>query len=201
MERDSRLDAWSARGLGPLSQTTEDWVRGFLAFEIGCELPAYLRDMFDRARACCVYGCYHYPLLTLGSEELYRFLESALREAAKEVGASKAVQGKPFAQLIEWAGSSGYLGNGEQGRWHAGRFLRNSASHKTRSSLVGPNDAMKTLQTTVELVETLFQRIRSASKTKKQAILYGPNRTFVDWCDAAVQPSCSMIGNENDCGM
>ena len=166
LERDPRLDGWSAQGLGFLSQTTEDWVRGFLAFEIGYELPAYLRDMFDRARACCVYGCYHYPLLTLGSEELYRFLESALREAAKEVGASKTVQGKSFAQLIEWAGNSGYLSSGEQGRWHAGRSLRNYASHKTRASLAGPNDAMKTLQTAVELVEALFRRIRSASKMK-----------------------------------
>ncbi|WP_319825825.1 hypothetical protein [Thalassovita sp.] len=165
LERDPRLDGWSVHGLGTISHTTEDWVTGFLSFEIGCELPAYLRDMFDRARACLVYGCYHYPLLTLGSEELFRFHESALREAVKEAGASKGVQNKPYTQLIEWAWQSGYLSDREQARWHASRSLRNSASHKVGACLVGPNDAAGTLHNTVELTETLFRRLRSTSRT------------------------------------
>lgn len=164
MERDRRLGGWSFDGLGASSQTTEAWVQGFLLFKLDTALPPYLLEAFDRAKACIVYGCYHYPLLTLGIEELFRFQESALREAAKEAEASKVVQKKKYAELIDWAWQHGYLKDDEKDRWHAGRSLRNSTSHKSGTMLLGPNDATRTLETTVDLTKALFARARSTQR-------------------------------------
>lgn len=165
LERDQRLDGWSAYGLGGLSHSTEAWVTNFLSFELDTDLPSYLIEMFDRAQACIVYGCYYYPLLSLGSEELFRFQESALREAAKESGASKAIQSTSYVKLIDWAWRNGLLNECERDHWHAARTLRNSASHKVGTILVGPNDAVSTLQTTVKLTRALFMQVRSTARS------------------------------------
>lgn len=166
MERDPRLDLWSIHGLGARTHPTEEWVNLLLSVKFEVKLPRYLYDMYERAQACIVYGCYHYPLFTLGTEELFRFSESALREAVKEAGASKSVQQKRFRPLIEWAHKNGYLTESAQSRWQASRELRNSTSHKDGPFLVGPNDALMQLSTSVELAEALFLSVRSSAQGK-----------------------------------
>lgn len=160
LERDSRLENWSVHGLGPYSHTTDTWVKLILSVKLPETLPSYLEEMFNRAQACMVYGCFFYPLFTLGTEELFRFAESALREAAKERKASKTVQSKKYGDLIEWAHKNDLLTESMRGRWHAGRSLRNSTSHKDSNFLVGPNDALGNLSTIAELTDELFQRVR-----------------------------------------
>jgi hypothetical protein len=161
VERDRRLDYWSTDGLGGRSHSTDEWVKIILSIRHQIELPEMLQDMFDRARACMVYGCYHYPLFTLGSEELFRFGESAFREAIKEFGASKTVLEKPYAQLQKWAHDHGLTDDDAAKRWKASRFLRNTTSHKDSTLLLGPNDALDQLYITVELTEALFEACRS----------------------------------------
>ncbi|WP_170332312.1 hypothetical protein [Ruegeria arenilitoris] len=165
LERDSRLDGWSVHGLGAFSHPTDAWVQMFLSIKPSEALPAYLQDMFDRAQGSMVYGCFYYPLFTLGIEELFRFSESALREAVKETGALKSVQKMKYAPLIDWAHDNDLLTDSMHGRWHAGRSLRNSTSHKDSSLLLGPNDAAGLLSTTAELTDTLFRVVRETSET------------------------------------
>lgn len=165
IKRDTRLDCWSVHGLGAMTHTTEDWVKMFLSVKHQIELPSMLQDMFDRAQACLVYGCYHYPLFTLGFEELFRFGESAFREAVKEFGASKTVVGKPYGQLQKWAHEQGLLDDDSERRWHASRSLRNSTSHKDSNLLLGPNDALNPLDVIIELTEELFKVCRASSQS------------------------------------
>ena len=168
MERDTRLDVWSVYGIGSGTHSTKDWVRMFLDIAIDVNLPEYLQGMFDRAKACIVYGCYHYPLFTLGVEELYRFGESAFREAVKETKPSDRILRSRFAALQKWALKQNLLDDESAKRWDALRKLRNSFSHKDSSHLVGPNDALRVLTTTKELTETLYQRCRADNFSEPQ---------------------------------
>lgn len=161
LQRDPRLDGWTVDGIGSFSHSTEDWVQMILSIEIQGSLPAALREIYEHAQSCMVYGCYHYSLFTLGSEELFRFNESALRAAISEMGASAAVLKKNYAKLIDWAKDEALIDPDSANRWHAGRQLRNSTSHKSETMLLGPNDALWQLSITKELTEAVFHSCRS----------------------------------------
>ena len=169
MERDTRLDVWSVNGIGSGTHSTRKWVRMFLDITIDVELPEYLQGMFDRAKACIVYGCYHYPLFTLGVEELYRFGESAFREAVKETNHSKFNPRSRFVDLQNWAIQQNLLDDEAAERWNALRTLRNSTSHKDSSLVVGPIDALRMLTIIKELTETLYQKCRADNFSESQS--------------------------------
>ncbi|WP_417261441.1 hypothetical protein [Celeribacter sp.] len=161
--RDIRLDGWSVNGIGQCSYPTDEWVRMFLEITIDVELPEYLQNMFERAQACIVYGCYNYPLFTLGLEELFRFCESAFREAVKETGISTSKM-KRYVDFQEWALRENVIDEAAAKQWGAARRLRNSVSHKEGELLLGPNDALNQLDTTKRLVEQLFMNCRNYEK-------------------------------------
>ncbi|SNZ07420.1 hypothetical protein SAMN06265368_0939 [Cohaesibacter gelatinilyticus] len=108
-----------------------------------------------------VYGCYHYPLFTLGKEELFRFGESAFREAIKEAKPPQSLLKKRYADLQTWAHEEGLINDDEARRWNASRQLRNFVSHKDGALLLGPNDALNQLDITKELTESLFINCRA----------------------------------------
>lgn len=164
LQRDSRLDVLSVAGLGPYTHTTDQWVGMILSIELDTLLPSELREIYSRAQAAMVYGCYHYPLFTLGCEELYRFQESSLRAAVGETGATARVLKMKYAVLVDWAKDAGFMDARMADRWHAGRWLRNSTSHKTKNMLLGPNDALQHLSVTKELTEALFDACRTLDR-------------------------------------
>ena len=164
LQRDPRLDVWSVNGFGPYSHSTEDWVEMILSFKFDISLPPFVESIYARAQSCMVYGCYHYPLFTLGIEELYRYLESALRAAVEEAGASSTVRKYPYAKLIIWAKNEGLIAPEKVSIWDAGRGLRNSTTHKSGPFLLGPNHALQDLKMAKELTEELFRTCRSRSQ-------------------------------------
>ncbi|MCV2882374.1 hypothetical protein [Actibacterium sp. XHP0104] len=164
LERDTRLDCWSVHGIGPYSHSTDDWVKMVLDVSLEVDLPPFLVEMFDRAQASMVYGCYYYPLFTLGIEELFRFGESAFREAVKEAEPCSSLNRKRYADLQKWASEAGLIDTATASRWNASRRLRNSVSHKDGAFLLGPNDALEQLDITKELVESLFINCRDYAR-------------------------------------
>ncbi len=169
LERDTRLDCWSVHGIGPYSHSTNDWVKMILDVSLDIDLPPFLAEMFDRAQASMVYGCYHYPLFTLGMEELFRFGESAFREAIKEAEPPRDLTKKRYVDLQKWASEEGLTDIAAASRWDASRQLRNSVSHKDGAFLLGPNDALNQLDITKELVEALFINCRNHAMRKVRA--------------------------------
>lgn len=168
LKRDTRLNNWSVYGLGGQSHPIEEWVKCILDVTLQVDLPPYLQEMFDRAQASMVYGCYHYPLFTLGIEELFRFGESAFLEAIKEAAPNKSFKKKNYAALQKWALDDGLINDATAKRWDASRHLRNSGSHKRNTMLLGPNDAINNLFVTKELTEALFASCRSRAKSVGQ---------------------------------
>lgn len=146
LERDHRLNGWTVHGLGGGSHQTEDWVDMILSLDLPIDAPEDLREIFERARAVIVYGCYHYPLFTLGVEELLRYNESLLRFALGKDGFDKNGQALRFAGLIDKAASKGLIATHDRQSWHSGRKARNSTTHKKKSILLGPNDALNALE-------------------------------------------------------
>ncbi len=157
LERDSRLDHLSVHGIGGFSHSTDEWVAMILSVELEISLPDFLDKMFRRAQSCMVYGCYSYPLFTLGIEELFRFGESAFAEAMKIADAPKAISRGKYFEQQEWAKSQGLMDDETARRWEASRRLRNSVSHKRGNFLLLPTDALRQLDTTKYLVENLFR--------------------------------------------
>lgn len=163
LERDPRLDNWSIYGLGSGWHTTEQWIGLLLSFELQRNIPDELQEMYRRAQACIIYGCYDYPLFTMGSEELFRFLESALKAALLAIGSPPNVLKRVFSQQIDWARANGLMGNATADRWHAARHLRNRVSHKADNMLFGPNEALMHLKSAKELAEGIFQASETCS--------------------------------------
>lgn len=159
LDRDPRLDFWTMGGIGPSSHTTENWVQMILNVGLSPTLPEELVEIYSRAQACMVYGCYHYPLFTLGCEELFRFGESSARLAAREIPEIEMSRKTNFFKLISAFRGLELIDEKSEYRWQATRSLRNSSSHKERSMLVGPNDALSALYVSKELTEELFQKI------------------------------------------
>ncbi|MCV6621851.1 MAG: hypothetical protein OIF51_08895 [Cellvibrionaceae bacterium] len=168
LERDSRLDCWSTKGIGALTHPTNVWVDMILSVNIEISIPEFLIEVFERAQSCMVYGCYHYPLFTLGIEELFRFGESAFGEAVIKAGAPRKIAKGRYEQQQIWAHAQGIVSDEELKRWTASRALRNSVSHKRSKLLLGPNDALNQLITTKMLVEDLFESCEPEDKLSNQ---------------------------------
>ncbi len=163
LDRDPRLNFWTVGGIGLSSHTTEDWVQLILNIQLAPTLPEELVEIYSRAQACMVYGCYHYPLFTMGCEELFRFGESSARLAAREIPEIETSRKTNFFWLIETFKKLKLIDEKGAVRWQATRSLRNSSSHKERSMLVGPNDALNALAVSKELTEELFRKCRDRS--------------------------------------
>jgi hypothetical protein len=115
-----------------------------------------------------VYGCYYYPLFTLGFEELYRVKEAAFREAVLLAGAPKNTVRGTYERMQTWAKEANLIDEAEANRWQASRSLRNAYSHKMSRTLVGPNDAISNLDTTVELIEKLYRNCSQIASSTKE---------------------------------
>lgn len=160
LKRDTRLDGWTPNGLGPTSASSEFWIKQILSVELDPSIPEELREIFERIKACMVYGCYHYPLFTTAIEELLRYNESILKFAGKALSINGPPEKTNFHKLIEWFGNNGFLDAAEKQRWHAGRELRNSVSHKTNSMTLGPNHALGMLHHAKDQTHEIFEKVR-----------------------------------------
>lgn len=156
LERDPRLNVWNRYGLGGFTEATETWVSEILRYEIPSCYPGVMQEQFDRARACIVYGCYYYPLFTLGVEELCRFYETALNEFLSKVGSSKSTMRKSFKEKVTWMENNQHFDEQTADRWRSIVGLRNAASHKSSCTTLPPNLALHQLSIAVELIDDLF---------------------------------------------
>src|ERR1035437_5846580 len=54
-----------------------EWVRDLLKVNLDPVVPLAIQKLFETARGTLVYGLMFYPLLTIGTEQLFRVLEAA----------------------------------------------------------------------------------------------------------------------------
>lgn len=132
----------------------DQWAESFLEPELSPDVPYDIRNLFEVAQGLQCYGCYFYPLFTLGSEQLYRVLEAALRYKCDQLQAPEGVNN--FERMIEWLHKRGILNKRRYVQWNAARELRNSSTHAIQQSLMDPPGALSGLRTAEDLINELF---------------------------------------------
>lgn len=135
--------------------TNDQFASIILERSLSQKVPVEVRNLFEVAQGAMCYGCYFYPLYTLGSEQMYRVSEAAVNQKCKSLNIPRNI--KSFRGRLNWLRDNNFLSKQKFVQWDAGRQLRNSASHPNRQSIYTPFDAINTIDVTIDLVEDLFQ--------------------------------------------
>jgi len=96
------LDAATGR---PLPITPERWTEWFLEPQLDPIVPGEVRTMFNVARGAMLYGCFFYPLYTLGTEQLYRVADAATWHRCRQLGKPLPAGGpknETFKNRVTW---------------------------------------------------------------------------------------------------
>jgi Domain of unknown function (DUF4145) len=151
-----RVDpAWSGVVMScSRSDPSEAWVHDLIQTELDPAVPLPIRKLFEIARGTLVYSLMFYPLLTLGTEQMFRVFDAAVSAKCKEMKAPSKV--RRFAEKIKWLGERAVISPEQQSRWNAIRHLRNEASHPADQSILPPGEALNVIDIAVELINPLF---------------------------------------------
>jgi len=139
--------------------TGDGWATMILKPHLSEKTPNDLVELFEVARSALCYGFFFYPLYTLGSEQLYRVIESAVALKCEQEKAPKKVN--KFKDRIEWLIKKGIIDQNFRDKFHAARELRNRASHMDRQFIYDQTMAIRGVAVAVELIDILFDAIGS----------------------------------------
>ena len=65
----------------------KEWANRILKSKLSAKVPKVVQNLFNVSQATLCYGWFYYPLYTLGIEQSYRVLETALRIKCDQLGA------------------------------------------------------------------------------------------------------------------
>jgi hypothetical protein len=132
--------------------------------------PREIRGLFEVARSAIIYGYLCYPLLTLGTEQLYRVLEAAVRLKAKELGWMPAIPNgrhrsdlPSYRQGLKYLKEEGLVAAEEDGWWVSAQWMRNYASHPAMQTIQPPGQALQTLEVVANRISKLFAAAAASS--------------------------------------
>lgn len=134
--------------------TRDDWAGMILEQELKPPVPNDIRNMFEVAQGVLCYGCFFYPLYTLGSEQLYRVLEAAIMLKCKLLNAPNRIQ--RYADALIWLKQRDEISDERYCQFTAARQLRNHASHADWQSLYDPTMAIQGIALASELITVLY---------------------------------------------
>ena len=160
-QRDRTVDPFGRMNPdGSFSEVSDDeWAAEILEAKLDVTVPEDVRNLFEVAQGVFCYGCYFYPLYTLGLEQLFRVMEAAVSHKCMSLGAPK--QDSKFSEKLEWLGENDHLSKQEYIRWSATRELRNIVSHAKEQSLALPTEAIGEMQLMAERINSLFRNIET----------------------------------------
>jgi hypothetical protein len=87
---------WDAFGKSEPSE----WVHDLLKVNLDPVVPLAIRRLFETARGTLVYSLMFYPLLTIGTEQLFRVLEAAATNQCMAMNAPTKI--KKFSDKLKW---------------------------------------------------------------------------------------------------
>jgi len=137
--------------------TQEEMIEEILKPKLDKSVPIEVREVFEVARTVLVYGYYFYPFYTLGEEQLTRVLECAAYKKCEEINAPPGAMGN-FHRHICHLSKQGIIEEDDKERWKACKDLRNEYSHLKRQNLIMPLQAIGTIKTATELINSLYQK-------------------------------------------
>src|SRR5271166_2662648 len=125
------------------------WNRGSVA-----KVGLAVQRQFEVGRGALVYGFLFYPLLTLGTDQLFRVLEAGVNAKCEALHAP--ANRRSFLQKLTWLVETGNIPESERKRWDTARLLRNHSTHARDQNIYDPTLALDALRLTVELINALF---------------------------------------------
>jgi hypothetical protein len=150
--------------------TGDDWAGLFLDVELDAHAPEPVRNLFLVARNTLPYGHFFYPLYTLGSEQLYRVVDAALR-CYRDLGGPRTKRGNDptFGTRIQWLRERGVIVEQHAPQWDGFRELRNHTSHAEMQSLFTPGNAYTMLRAVAECVNAIYAppTLRAGSRASR----------------------------------
>lgn len=132
----------------------DDWTRLLLASELSERVPENVNVLFEVARGSMVYGYYFYPLYALGTEQLFRVVETAVSEKCRELGAPNSKS--RFADKIRWLATKKAIQFAEGETLEMVRNLRNLASHPESQAILPPAVSVDMVDRITNLINALF---------------------------------------------
>ena len=141
---------WDAFGKSEPSE----WVHDLLKVNLDPVVPLAIRKLFETARGTLVYSLTFYPLLTIGTEQLFRVLEAAATNKCMAMNAPAKI--KTFGDKLKWLLENDTITKDQYKRWGATRKLRNSVSHLHDQNIFDPTIALNELDFATELINKLF---------------------------------------------
>jgi len=155
---DDRMAVWSPYGLNLTGRIypPHQFMEMCLSYQLSDQVPAEVRAMYERGKATMSYGIYHYPLITVACDYLYRMMEAALHHYLKLHHPEPTKKRRTFFQMLELCERERYIHADMFPRWQATRQLRNMVSHKLEETVSWSNQGLSSLQITKELLESLF---------------------------------------------
>jgi len=148
---------WTFGVEAELSSWANDWVQAVLELNLAPSVPLEVRKLFETARGAMVYSPMFYPLLTIGSEQVFRVHEAAVSMRCVEMGAPSKL--RSLRDKISWLTENGTISREDKTRWDAVRHMRNVASHPSDQSIHSPAMAIMTLEASVSLINSLFASV------------------------------------------
>jgi hypothetical protein len=131
------------------SEPSEAWVHDLLKVNLDPVVPLAIRKLFETARGTLVYSLMFYPLLTIGTEQIFRVLEAAATNKCMAMNAPAKL--KTFRDKLKWLLENDTITKDQYIRWEATRQLRNSVSHLHDQNIFDPNMAIAELDIAIKL--------------------------------------------------
>jgi hypothetical protein len=148
----------------PRPITPERWAEWFLEPQLNPKVPGEVRTMFNVARGAMLYGCFLYPLYTLGTEQLYRVADAATWHRCRQLGKPLPAAGanhETLASRVKWLVGQGAIVNASW--WGHGpanpggvRMVRNLTPHSTFQQLDLPGTALTQVRQVADRINELF---------------------------------------------
>ncbi len=114
------------------------WIDTIQSPTIDLNVPKEIRTLFEVAKGCITYGVLFYPLFSIGTEQLFRLCETAIRDRAQSFGGHHDLH---FKDAITFLIKKGVILEENRFRWDAIWSFRNSTSHPTMQMIIPPAQA------------------------------------------------------------
>lgn len=137
----------------------EEWLSlasDFLKPKLSDLVPMETKKLFEVARGTIIYGLYFYPLYSVGTEQLFRVAENALKQKCMLLGIQLKRREMVFKPMLDKLVEMSVIPDEENEVWECLRQLRNISSHPDTQDIIAPAMALQTLINISVKINILF---------------------------------------------
>lgn len=137
----------------------EQWLSfaaDYLEPQLSDSVPVETKRLFEVARGTMVYGLYFYPLYSMGTEQLFRVAENALRQKCIALNIQFEDGKMYFGNMLSALVRRSVISKDRKQFWKGFQRLRNISSHLDNQDIITPSMATQTLKVVTEQINSLF---------------------------------------------